>query len=175
MVTVVILVVVGVAFLAAFVALHWYVWRRLVRDTTIRRTPLRRVGTVVFIAGPVLGLAAVRDDMPGIPFAFEGIIDWPGYMCLALFLYLLLALAVGELLRPVLRWWLARRDNGSTDLAAPPDGKRQDDDPVAAVPLADQDQGQRRPGGDADGPGHGRACDAAGGAASTRLVFPWPI
>ncbi|BEL03773.1 hypothetical protein Q0Z83_019640 [Actinoplanes sichuanensis] len=121
MATVIILVVAGVAFLAAFVALHWYAWRRLVRDTTTRRSPLRRFGTAVFIAGPVLGLAAVRDDMPGIPFAFEGVIDWPGFMWLALFLYTVLALAIGELVRPPLRWYLARRDTSSRTPSGPPD------------------------------------------------------
>ncbi|WP_328468940.1 metallophosphoesterase [Actinoplanes sp. NBC_00393] len=140
MITILILIVVAVLVFAAFAAGHWYAWRRVVRDTTARRSTLRRVGTAVFIAGPVLGLAAIRDDMPGIPFAFEGVIDWPGFMWLALFLYLVLALAVGELLRPLLRWWLARRDTGTTEPAGQPGGKPAAGDLVAAVPPADPDQ-----------------------------------
>ncbi|MBB2946318.1 hypothetical protein FB565_006086 [Actinoplanes lutulentus] len=116
---IVLFLVIAVVFLAAFAALHWYAWRRLIRDTTTRRSVPRRIGTAVFVAGPVLGLAAVRDDMPGIPFAWEGAVDWPGFMWLALFLYLLFALAVGELVRPLLSRWLARRDTPADAPAAP--------------------------------------------------------
>jgi predicted MPP superfamily phosphohydrolase len=115
---IVLFLVIAALFLAAFAALHWYAWRRLVRDLTARRSVWRRTGTVVFIAGPVLGLAAIRDDMPGIPFAWEGAVDWPGYMWLAVFLYLVLALAVGELIRPLLHRALARRA-ANREAAAP--------------------------------------------------------
>ncbi|MFR9677031.1 metallophosphoesterase, partial [Streptomyces sp. TR02-1] len=37
------------------------------------------------------------------------VVAWPGYLWLALLLYLTLALLVGEGVRPVLRWVLARR------------------------------------------------------------------
>ncbi|HWS37275.1 MAG TPA: hypothetical protein VN408_31660 [Actinoplanes sp.] len=119
---IVLFLVFAVLFLAAFAALHWYAWR-LVRDLTARRSVWWRTGTVVFIVGPVLGLAAVRDDMPGIPFAWEGAVDWPGYMWLALFLYLVLALAVGELIRPLLHRALARRA-ATGKLPSPPDPSR---------------------------------------------------
>ncbi len=95
---------------AVFVALHWYVWRRLVRDTTARGSVPRRIGTVVLVVLPALTLLAVRDDLPGIPFRLEGIVDWPGFLWLAVFLYLVLALVVGEAVRPLLRRVLARRD-----------------------------------------------------------------
>ena len=95
---------------AVFVALHWYVWRRLVRDTTVRGSAPRRLGTVALVVFPVLTLLAVRDDLPGIPFRLEGIVDWPGFLWLALFLYLVLALVAGEAVRPLLRRVLARRD-----------------------------------------------------------------
>jgi uncharacterized protein len=139
---IVVLILVAVVFCAVFIAAHWYVWRRLVRDTTTRKSTPRRIGTVVLIAGPVLGLAAVRDDMPGIPFAWEGVIDWPGYLWLALFLYLLLALAVGELARPLLRRWLTRRDTGNAVLAGHSDGQRHAGpaaDLAPAIPSAEHE------------------------------------
>ena len=74
----------------AFFALHWYAWRRLVHDMTTHGSAMRRLGTVVFMAGPLLLLLALPHDLPGIPFGAEAVVDWPGFMWLALFCYLLL-------------------------------------------------------------------------------------
>ncbi|MFF3375258.1 hypothetical protein ACFYXF_20200 [Streptomyces sp. NPDC002680] len=49
---VVVFALVSAVLLALFGALHWYVWRRLVRDTTHKGSRLRRTGSVVFVAGP---------------------------------------------------------------------------------------------------------------------------
>ncbi|UFQ17599.1 MULTISPECIES: metallophosphoesterase [Streptomyces] len=105
-------VLVGLAVLAAFAALHWYAWRRLVRDTTAGPGPARRAGTVLFVAGPLLVLAALVAGRAGAPFPLQRIVAWPGYLWLALSLYLLLALLVGELVRPLLGWWVGRRGSG---------------------------------------------------------------
>ncbi|MFF5075448.1 metallophosphoesterase [Actinoplanes sp. NPDC000266] len=115
----VLFLVIAVVVLGGLVALHRYAWRRLVRDTTGRGRTARRVGTGVFIAGPVLALAALVPDIPTVPFALERVVDWPGYLWSALFLYLLLVLAVTEPARPLLRWWLARRDVAGTDVIRP--------------------------------------------------------
>jgi predicted MPP superfamily phosphohydrolase len=48
-----------------------------------------------------------------VPFLVRRILAWPGYLWMALFLYLLLALVAGETVRPVLRRWLARRSAGA--------------------------------------------------------------
>ncbi|MEU7643598.1 metallophosphoesterase [Streptomyces huasconensis] len=106
-------VLVGLAVLAAFAALHWYAWRRLVRDTTAGPGRARRAGTVVFVAGPLLVLAALVAGRAGAPFPLQRIVAWPGYLWLALSLYLLLALLVGELVRPLLGWWVGRRGSGT--------------------------------------------------------------
>ena len=95
----------------AFFGLHWYAWRRLVHDTTTRRSTMRRAGTVVFVAGPLLFLFALPHDLPGVPFRVEAIVDWPGFMWSALFLYLLLALVVGEAVRPLLNRLLGGRQS----------------------------------------------------------------
>ncbi|WP_433654491.1 metallophosphoesterase [Nocardia sp. CA-128927] len=107
-------VVVGIVVLGVFGGLHWYVWRRLVRDTTVSGSIARRVGTGVMIAGPVLLIGAFVAESAGIPFLIIQIIAWPGYLWGALFLYLLLSLLVGELVRPLFRRWIARTDNSVT-------------------------------------------------------------
>ena len=106
---VVVFVLIAVAVLAAFGALHWYAWRRLVRDTSRPGSVLRRVGNAVFWSGPLLATATLASGFAGVPFAVERVLAWPGSLWLPLFLYLLLALLAGEAVRPVLRWWLARR------------------------------------------------------------------
>ncbi|MFF3851288.1 metallophosphoesterase [Streptomyces sp. NPDC002328] len=111
---VIVFVLVSGAVLAAFGALHWYAWRRLVRDTTHKGSVLRRAGSVVFVAGPVLSMVAMTaEGEEGVPFLLQRILAWPGYLWLALFLYLLLALLVGEAARPVMRRWIARRNTGA--------------------------------------------------------------
>jgi uncharacterized protein len=108
---VLITVVVGLVLLAVVVGSHWYVWRRLVRDTTAPRTALRRAGTAVVVLGPVLAVVGLAAERTGAPFLLVQVLTWPGYLWLVLFLYLLLALLAGELVRPLLRRVLARRDH----------------------------------------------------------------
>ncbi|MFB7279658.1 metallophosphoesterase [Streptomyces hydrogenans] len=95
--------------LALLGAVHWYVWRRLVRDVTAAGGPARRVGTAVVVALPLLSVAALASGRAGAPFLFQQVVAWPGFLWLAVLLYLVLALAVGEAVRPLLARWLARR------------------------------------------------------------------
>ncbi|MER5806368.1 metallophosphoesterase [Streptomyces mirabilis] len=118
---VVIFAFVSAAVLALFGALHWYVWRRLVRDTTAKGSLLRRAGSVTFVAGPLLSIGAMTAEVADVPLLLQRILAWPGYLWMALFLYLLLAILAGEAVRPVLRRWLARRDSGADQRqGAPP-------------------------------------------------------
>ncbi|WP_406303365.1 metallophosphoesterase [Streptomyces sp. NBC_00885] len=100
MLVVVLLVVIGVVALLAGV--HWYVWRRLVRDTTAPGGVARRVGTAAMWALPLLSVAALVSGRAGAPFWLERVVAWPGYLWLAVLLYLVLGLVVGELVRPLL-------------------------------------------------------------------------
>ncbi|MET8967654.1 metallophosphoesterase [Streptomyces hydrogenans] len=104
--------------LALLGAVHWYVWRRLVRDVTAAGGPARRVGTAVVVALPLLSVAALASGRAGAPFLFQQVVAWPGFLWLAVLLYLVLALAVGEAVRPLLTRWLARRA-AATPAAAP--------------------------------------------------------
>ncbi|MHC8562003.1 hypothetical protein ACW23B_10800 [Streptomyces albidoflavus] len=115
-------VVVACAVLASLVALHWYVWRRMVRDTTRPGSPVRRVATALFVLGPVLFVGAFATGRLGLPFLVKQIVAWPGYLWAAVFLYLLLALLAGELVRPLLLRMRAPGERGRK--AGPPRPRR---------------------------------------------------
>ncbi|GLW92443.1 metallophosphoesterase [Actinokineospora globicatena] len=84
-------------------ALHLYLWKRLVRDTTTTARA-RKIGTVVLGVFALLAVAAlVLPRFVGVDIAAW--FAWPGYLWLALFFYLLLVLAVLELPRLALRKW----------------------------------------------------------------------
>ncbi|MEV6341581.1 metallophosphoesterase [Nocardia vinacea] len=89
------------------VGVHWFLWRRLVWDTTERGSIARRVGTGVIVAGTALLIGAFASESAGVPFLITQIIAWPGYLWGALFVYLVLWLLVGELVRPLFRRWIA--------------------------------------------------------------------
>lgn len=115
--------VIGV--LVLLTALHVYLWRRLIRDT-LQRGIGRRVATLALVVLVLVMVAAL---------ALGGQVDpdigrwlaWPGYLWLALFFYLLLALLVLELPRLALRRWVRAAETAS---AAPSAG------PVAVAPGA---------------------------------------
>ncbi|MFD9248916.1 metallophosphoesterase [Streptomyces bottropensis] len=106
---IIVFALVALLVLGAIGALHWYAWRRLVRDTTRGPGLARRVGTAVLIAGPVLMVAGFAAELASAPFWLQQTLTWPGFMWLALSLYLLLALLAGELVRPLVRRLVARR------------------------------------------------------------------
>ncbi|MFC9390174.1 metallophosphoesterase [Streptomyces venezuelae] len=109
----VVFLLVLVVVLALLGAVHWYVWRRLVRDVTVRGSLPRRLGTVAVVALPLLSFAALASSRAGAPFVLQQVVAWPGFLWLALLLYVTLALVVGEAVRPVLRAWLTRRAHRS--------------------------------------------------------------
>ncbi|MFE9457224.1 metallophosphoesterase [Streptomyces californicus] len=116
---------VALVVLALLGAVHRYVWRRFVGDTTAPGSTLRRVGTVAAFVLPLLSLGAMTSGRVGAPFWLQQVLAWPGFLWLACLLYLTLALLVGEVVRPLLLRLLARRDartaaaeNGTTVGAA---------------------------------------------------------
>ncbi|HTJ40031.1 MAG TPA: metallophosphoesterase [Dactylosporangium sp.] len=96
----VVLVIIGV--------IHWYLWKRLVRDTT-RTRRARRIGTAVAV---VLGLIipATLALSRTLPHSRQPLVAWPGFLWLALMFYLLVTLLILELPRLALRLWLRRRE-----------------------------------------------------------------
>ncbi|MEU9731861.1 metallophosphoesterase [Streptomyces sp. NPDC048002] len=130
--------------LAVLAGLHWYVWRRLVRDTTAPGTRGRRLGTAAFLVGPAFMLTAFIGSWAGLPFTLVRILSWPAYLWVALALYLLLGLLVGEALRPALNWFLRRRAGrrvtaAHPEAAAPPPERNTGAEPSAALPAGSND------------------------------------
>ncbi|MFF4900369.1 metallophosphoesterase [Streptomyces sp. NPDC001068] len=103
--------------LAVVVGLYRYLWCRLVRDTTAGRGWARRTGTAAFVVGPVLMFAALFAEVGHAPFALQRTLAWPGFLWMALSLYLLLAVVAGEVLRPLLRRAPARPGRGAGNRA----------------------------------------------------------
>lgn len=118
---------------------HYYIWRRLVRDTTVAGGTARKAGTAVMILLPVLTVAGVGVGRAETPFALKQVLGWPAYMWLATLLYLLLALLVGEAVRPVLRRVLDRRAAASeAPRTAPVEEPATVGAPAASGPDADK-------------------------------------
>ncbi|MGP3945551.1 metallophosphoesterase [Streptomyces sp. 6N106] len=106
---VVLYVLIALAVVGLLTGVHWYVWRRLVGDTTARGGWARRTGTMAAFVLPLMSVGAVISGRAGAPFPLQRVLAWPGYLWLALLLYLTLALLVGEAVRPLLGAWLGRR------------------------------------------------------------------
>ncbi|MFF3860980.1 metallophosphoesterase [Streptomyces sp. NPDC002209] len=94
--------VIAVLVLALLVLVHRWLWVRLVRDTTGPRATARRIGTVLAFTLPLLSLAALTTGRAGAPFWLQQSVAWPGYMWLAILLYLALAMLVAEPVRALL-------------------------------------------------------------------------
>ena len=172
-------IVVACAVLASLVALHWYVWRRLVRDTTRPGSLVRRVATVLVVLGPVLFVGAFATGRSGLPFVVKQIVAWPGYLWGAVFLYLLLALLAGELVRPLLLRMRAPgergREAGGAEPAEPA-GPAESAEPSAPADTtgtgtspADEPAGTGSPTGTATG-----GCAVAEPATATAPSAPAP-
>ncbi|MFD4727571.1 metallophosphoesterase [Streptomyces seoulensis] len=138
---VIVFVLVALAVLALVAGLHWYVWCRLVRDTTRPRGAARRAGSVLFVAAPVLMIAALVAERSGAPFWLQRALAWPGFLWMALALYLLLATLATE---PV-RVWAGRRARRATReavlagvpvLSPPAEPPAPADDPAEPAPQA---------------------------------------
>ncbi|MGA5328558.1 metallophosphoesterase [Streptomyces griseoincarnatus] len=109
----IVFVLVALLVVAVLVTGNWYVWRRLFRDTTAGPGPVRRIGAAVVVGGWLLFIGGMVASRTEAPFTLQRVLAWPGYLWLALTLYLLLALLAGELVRPVLRRVLERRARAS--------------------------------------------------------------
>ncbi|MEU9224634.1 metallophosphoesterase [Streptomyces massasporeus] len=123
---VIVFVLVAVLVLAVVVTANWYVWRRLFRDTTRGPGLVRRAGAVLIAGGWVLAVTALVAERSGAPFWLQQVLAWPGFLWLALSIYLLLAVLAGEIVRPLLRRFLEHRarrtDQDSRSAPAGPEG-----------------------------------------------------
>ncbi|MFI7679842.1 metallophosphoesterase [Actinophytocola sp. NPDC049390] len=114
--------------LSVLVALmHWYIWKRLVKDT-LRPGRARRVLTVVTVLLAVL-VAGTLILPRTVGLTGAGFYAWPGYIWFGLLVYLFLILAVLELPRLALRGWVRRTPLEATATAPTPPAE-----PAEAVP-----------------------------------------
>ncbi|MGX1972211.1 metallophosphoesterase [Streptomyces kronopolitis] len=109
--------------LGLFFGVHRYLWCRLVRDTTKPGGRPRRAGTAAAFVLPLIALAALLSGRAGVPFPVQQALAWPGYLWLAMVLYLTLALLAGEAVRALGLWSLRRQERtvpalGATSAAA---------------------------------------------------------
>ncbi|GAA4243996.1 metallophosphoesterase [Dactylosporangium darangshiense] len=120
-------------------AIHWYLWKRLVRDTT-RTRRARRIGTAVAVVLALI-IPATLALSRTLPHSRQPLVAWPGFLWLAIMFYLLVTLLILELPRLALRLWLRRREVRS--------GSGSDSGPVS---------------GSDGGPGSGSGSDADSGS-----------
>ncbi|WP_329223982.1 metallophosphoesterase [Streptomyces sp. NBC_01485] len=117
---VILFVLIALLVLTVVVAANRYLWRRLVRDTTSGPGPARRAGAAAIAGGWVLAVGALVAERSGAPFWLQRTLAWPGFLWLALSVYLLLAVLAGEAVRPLLRRFLERRARDRTPAAGTP-------------------------------------------------------
>ena len=97
--------------------MHFYVWKRLVKDTT-RPGRTRWVLTAVLVALTTLLVATLI--LPRVIGVTESAwFAWPGYFWFGLIVYLFLALLVLEPVRLALRGWVKRKPLEATATPRP--------------------------------------------------------
>ncbi|MBN0044345.1 metallophosphoesterase [Streptomyces actuosus] len=116
---IIVFLLVALLVLAVLGTANLYLWRRLFRDTTRGPGPVRRAGAVLLAAGWGAAVGALVAERTGAPFLLQRVLAWPGFLWLALSLYLLLAVLAGEVLRPLLRRLPARRTRTEAVLPSP--------------------------------------------------------
>ncbi|WP_340376697.1 metallophosphoesterase [Streptomyces sp. SS7] len=119
--------------LAVLVGANWYLWRRLFRDTTPGPGWVRRCGAVLIAGGWALAIGALVAERTGAPFWLQRTLAWPGFLWLALSIYLLLGVVAGEIVRPLLRRYLDRRAGAGRPTREP---EREREPAAAAAPAA---------------------------------------
>ncbi|MDX3800941.1 metallophosphoesterase [Streptomyces sp. AK04-3B] len=167
--------------LTVLVTANWYLWRRLFRDTTRGPGWARRGGAALIAGGWVLAVGALVAERAGAPFLLQQVLAWPGFLWLALSVYLLLGVVAGEAVRPLLRRYLERRARtgapAGTSVAGPPP------DPVPVGASAAERSGPgKNPGPGAPGqgqpgqrkPGQGQPDPDESGSAKSEPGQPGP-
>ncbi|MFF7990877.1 metallophosphoesterase [Kitasatospora xanthocidica] len=104
----------------ALAAVHYYVWRRVVRDTTAPGSRPRRAGTALLVLLGVLLVAAPPAES-ALPKPLAVTVGWPGFLWMAGILYLCFALLVAEAVRPFL---LRAARRGTPDGTVPDPSRR---------------------------------------------------
>ncbi|MEV7792631.1 metallophosphoesterase [Streptomyces sp. NPDC087512] len=164
---VVVFALVALAVVGVLVTANWYVWRRLFRDTTRGPGTARRAGAVLIAGGWALAVGALVAERAGAPFWLQRVLAWPGFLWLALSVYLLLAVLAGEAVRPLLRRFLERR--AAARAAEPGELPAPDPERIPAGTAPPRTPaGEPVPPAPADGP----SADAPGTTSASALAVP---
>src|SRR5690606_603410 len=130
---------------AVLVGLHWYVWRRLVRDSTVAGSVARWAGTAVVVTGGLFMVGTLASRIEAVPFGIVRVVSTVGYLWAAVLIYLLLGVLIGEVVRPLLMRVAARRGArsgapgaGARATAVPEGGARAQAAPEAGAQAAYQ-------------------------------------
>ncbi|GAB2860941.1 metallophosphoesterase [Streptomyces deserti] len=118
---VIVFALVALLVVAVLVTANWWVWRRLFRDTTRGPGLVRRAGAVLIAGGWALTVAAVVAERAGAPFWLQRVLAWPGFLWMALSIYLVLAVLAGEVVRPLLRRFVERRGSATAGTVPEPE------------------------------------------------------
>ncbi|MET4923864.1 metallophosphoesterase [Streptomyces sp. PSRA5] len=105
--------------LPVLAGVHYYVWRRMVRDTTTPGSAWRRGGTALIVLLGLLLVAAPPGER-ALPAPLATAVGWPGFVWMAGILYLALALLVGEVFRVILLRVERRRATAAATVPATP-------------------------------------------------------
>ncbi|MGW0178922.1 metallophosphoesterase [Nocardia sp. NPDC003345] len=130
---VVVSVLAGLAAVVVVAGLHWYLWRRLVRDATRKGSVWRPLGAGVLGVGSALMLGAFAAVLSGVSWDSWRWLSWPGFLWAALFVYLLIGALAGEIVRPLILRGLIVRDAGTAAPAESPAPAARTPEPVGAA------------------------------------------
>ncbi|WBB73742.1 metallophosphoesterase [Micromonospora sp. WMMD1128] len=125
--------------------IHFYLWKRLVRDTT-RPGRWRRVGAVAALLLALLVPATLAGTRNGWYW-----LAWPGYLWLALMFYLLVLLLVLEVPTAVVRLVMRRRARSATAEGPEPEPALVGTGNPPAAPASTGDAADGQPAADAAG------------------------
>ncbi|RBM04503.1 metallophosphoesterase [Streptomyces sp. PT12] len=130
-----VLIVIPLAVVAVVLgAIHWYLWKRLVRDVSAQGSRYRTAGAVALAVLPVLAVFSFAGREMGVPFGVQRFTAWPGYHWMIAMLYLLLTLGAAEVARPLVLRVLRRRARGRA--AGEPASEPEPEPASEPVPVA---------------------------------------
>ncbi|GAA3762390.1 M23 family metallopeptidase [Salinactinospora qingdaonensis] len=132
--------------LAVVGVVHWYLYKRLVKDTSRAGDVWRRTGTALVWLLAAITLGAMVVGPADAPFEVVRAFEWPSRIWLNLLPYLVIALLLGELARPLLRQSFTHRVASSPrgpSNGAPPEVA---DAAPAAPGVKDEDAGGKAAG-----------------------------
>lgn len=156
--------------ISVVIAVHFYLWHRLVRSTTVPGRTRKVLTWVIVGLGALVMVTFVGSRLE----AGHGLVAWPGYIWFALMFYLVVFLAVLEIPRAVAALLLrrsARRAAVPPPVASEPVPARAAASATGGQAAADGAHATRAVGGEVRDDGPASPVPAADSAALSRRLF----